>query len=481
MFDYLKSMFSREVGALSANQIWYPFNDPTTPKLGSFVGLRVPPKRLNFQVMGHKGVQPKVIANSKRGSKEHQAACCVETLCRTIELSQRNLKKPLNKWAATNSMIVKPRAGKDFNAWYDRRSLSFFFDQDPKTKKMVHTANSADIVAHEAGHAILDAIRPDFWSVPALEIWSFHEAFADIIAVLTLMESDEVLEHALKETDGRLGQDNVISKLAEEMGNAIFNLTRGKGGYTHGFLRKANNTFKYKDPKTLPKHAPNNKLAAECHSFGRVFLGAWYEIMVRIFNHLKKDKAEIDALKEARDVMSLYLFKAIPKTPRNNKYYMAVAKAMMAVDRQSGSPYGKIMRKVFEGRNILPREVRMLSDEGLKWKDFKKGLDSNDEVFKDKSGIVLKRKANHLVKLSDYLISGLSENNPLYDVEIELAQDSMYEFDKSGNLVDELISDGDEVINDAVFCLNAIQEQVVNKLDHMWSVEEGKLERVYIQ
>ena len=41
MFDYIKSMFSREVGALSANQLWYPFNDPTTPSLGSLISPKI--------------------------------------------------------------------------------------------------------------------------------------------------------------------------------------------------------------------------------------------------------------------------------------------------------------------------------------------------------------------------------------------------------------------------------------------------------
>lgn len=482
MFDYIKSVFSREVGVLSANQIWYPFNDPTTPSLGSLISPKVPPKKLNFQVFGYKK------GNFKKGSKDHQASCCVETMCRTVELSQRNIKsfrKPLDKWAATKSLIVKPRAGNDFNAWYDRKSLSFFYDQDPKTKKMIFTADSADIIAHEAGHAILDAMRPDFWSVPALEIWSFHEAFADIIAILTLMESDEVLEYALKETDGRLGQDNVISKLAEEMGSAIFNLTGGKGGYSHAYLRKANNTFKYQDPRNLPKQAPNNKLAAECHSFGRVFLGAWYEIMVRISYHLKHSKSDIEALKEARDVMSLYLFKAIPRTPRTSKYYQAIAKSMMDVDRQAGSPYGKIMRKVFEGRKILPQEVRMLSkdNEGLNWKDFKKGVEPQDNIFKHKDGLTYISKSNHVVKLSDYVVSGLSGDNPLFDVEIELAQDGLYEFDKSGNLIEEIVPNGTEAMDDALHCLNAIQDEelIGNAWNSMWEVKDGKLERSHIR
>ena len=117
-------------------------------------------------------------------------------------------------------------------------------------------------MAHELGHAILDAMRPDFWSVQALEIWSFHEAFADITAILSLMQHDEILDRALYETKGDLSKPNVISRLAEEMGDIIYEITRGRGGMKPGALRNATNKFRYIHPSKLPKNAPNNKLGS---------------------------------------------------------------------------------------------------------------------------------------------------------------------------------------------------------------------------
>jgi len=52
-----------------------------------------------------------------------------------------------------------------------------FYDVDKKTKRYVYAAESLDVVAHEAGHAILDVYQPGFWSTPDLETASFHEAF----------------------------------------------------------------------------------------------------------------------------------------------------------------------------------------------------------------------------------------------------------------------------------------------------------------
>ena len=50
---------------------------------------------------------------------------------------------------------------------------------------------STDVVAHEIGHGLLDAIRPDLWDAAFLEAGAFHEAFGDCIAILTALHDRE--------------------------------------------------------------------------------------------------------------------------------------------------------------------------------------------------------------------------------------------------------------------------------------------------
>jgi Zn-dependent metalloprotease len=44
---------------------------------------------------------------------------------------------------------------------------------------MVYTCRSFDIVAHEAGHAYLDALKPSWWGYDG-QTGAFHESFGDL-------------------------------------------------------------------------------------------------------------------------------------------------------------------------------------------------------------------------------------------------------------------------------------------------------------
>src|SRR5207249_3490269 len=73
-------------------------------------------------------------------------------------------------------------AGVDLNAYYDRRELAFFHDTVARTT--VYTGESPDVLCHELGHAVLDALRPGLWDAMSVEVAAFHEACGDISALL---------------------------------------------------------------------------------------------------------------------------------------------------------------------------------------------------------------------------------------------------------------------------------------------------------
>jgi len=459
----------------------YLLNDPTTPELVIDIELPDHPKKLDFGVKGYnRGIIKKI------GSPQHQAANCYITVANCIHYMQSIIsqsQQPVQRWAAVKKLSVVPRNGKMLNAYYDRKGLKFFWANNPKTKGIIYTADSADIVAHELGHAILDAMRPDFWSVQALEIWSFHEAFADVTAMLSLMQYDEVILKALSETDGDLSKPNVISKLGEEMGDVISHMTRGQ--HKAGSLRDASRNFKYVDPSKLPKQAPPTKLAAECHSFGRIFLGAWYDIFVGIYeDKVKKGVNPLKAVKSARDIAGSYFIKAVPKTPRVVKYYNAAAKLMLTMDRLKGSPYQALMKGVFKRRNILIPKVKMLSS--TTWEDLRPNIEKNDILFKKKNmmGVCLSRP--HEIKLEDSKedIGSLSFGKyDLSKLSLEVPMDSYYEFNEDGVLVEEITSDIEEVHSMAHLCATSIAQDgdIGDTTETMWEVVEDKLIRTIIE
>ena len=175
-----------------------------------------------------------------------------------------------------------PVAGEGLNAFYDRRALHFFRDVDAKTGALVHSGDSPDVVTHEQGHAILDAIRPDLWDAPHFEVAAFHEAFGDIAAILAALEEPEIVRAALDETRGSIDQSNLVSRLAEELAAAIV-ARYGPGAALPNALRDAVNPFSYRAPRSLPEEAPADELSREPHSFCRVITGACWNVLVKLY------------------------------------------------------------------------------------------------------------------------------------------------------------------------------------------------------
>ena len=56
---------------------------------------------------------------------------------------------------------LDPSNPNGFNAYYDRGGLFFYYDKDDITNKEAYASESLEVVSHEAGHAILDAVQPD--------------------------------------------------------------------------------------------------------------------------------------------------------------------------------------------------------------------------------------------------------------------------------------------------------------------------------
>lgn len=305
-------------------------NDPTTPGLVCHVPF---PKADNpmINVIGFR--EGKFV---RQDSVRAQAAGVYVAITKAMKWI--NKIRPIKRWAATDVLQIVPRSGRQFNAFYDRFALRFFYDVHPVTRKTVFTADSMEAVLHEFGHAVLDAFRPDLWNQPVFEFFAFHEAFGDIISMLSSLQYPEVIEHALKESPDLSGS-NVISRMAEEMGEAIYLIEPNKGRPSN-CLRDAVKVFNYVDPNSLPSNGNFGTLCRESHNFSRVLSGAWYAIFVEIFKRY-------GSAEKARDVMAHLSINAIVKMERNNRIYNSFAKAM--IDGESAD----IVRFVFLSRGIL--------------------------------------------------------------------------------------------------------------------------------
>ena len=337
----------------------YYYDDPFETLLhGKLLIPPLPPGTPEFTVVGWKGM-PEVVT----GSPAYQAAQVWGTIAVALSyvMNLKQLPPYIKDWASTYNLVAIPRAGNQLNAYYDRSSLRFFCGKDPTNNRTIYTCDAVGIVAHELGHAILDSMRPDLWNTAVLEFFAFHEAFGDIISIASVLQHNVVIGQMIQETTAlheqipNLWQSNVVSRLAEQLGHAIYyssNMVMGAEKY----LRNAFNDFKYIDSTLLPLGTSDTTLTQEPHNFSRIFSGAWYECFCKLFNvnYTKHDPvAVLVIVKEARDIMIRALLDAVLVAPSQLQFFQGVATTMVKVlTEQNKLKEAEIIKSVFIRRNL---------------------------------------------------------------------------------------------------------------------------------
>ena len=263
----------------------------------------------------------------------------------------RRLPEP-GAWIPGRVLPAVAVAGQDLNAYYDRKALRFFQDVDAKTHATVHSGDSPDVVTHEQGHAILDAIRPDLWDAPHFEVAAFHEAFGDLAAIAVALAEPALAERALSETKGDAARSNLVSRLAEELGEAVRD-KYGLDAAPPGALRDAVNTFVYTDPKGLPDDAPAQSLSAEPHSFCRVITGACWDVLVAIFR-ASPDPDRPVALARACERMAVFAVAAAQTAPSGADFFGRFARRVVREARAgAGEELAAALANVLFRRKLL--------------------------------------------------------------------------------------------------------------------------------
>lgn len=471
-----------EISALSdgSNKTRFYLNDPTTPNL---VGEQEPPKNTCFPMTVKDDMGP----GYPMGTAQQQASACkivVNNLLSYLLLLHKltNPNSKLSNWSIKKPISIMPRAGVDLNAYYDRSSLRFFYYKDQN--KIVYACDSTPVVSHEFGHAFLDALRPDFWSAQAFEVWAYHESFGDIASIISSLQNDQIIRQAIEETNGDLLKSNVITRIGAEMGMAYYRMVKDKNGMPTNCLRDISAVYKYVSPLQLPKNGKDNTLIYESHNFSRVFTGAFYEMCVKVAQKVLKEgicKDLCESLKLSRDICSRYLIKATSSAPLTSNLFEALAKNILLADAKEGSKYQDIIKSVFIGRGILKNKILMLSDKKIS--DVKKELKDEAYLLESfDSQKVITTTTSRTIKILDKRVM-LLKNNHLYGLQIEVPSQTSYYFDKDDHLVDIVGTSDDEAIDSAIQCLDYLDKNnlIGRHSDALFDIKEGKIVRKQIK
>ncbi len=250
----------------------------------------------------------------------------------TLRMFERYARRAIPWPFPSPRIAVDPHAGAEANAYYNERERSLGFHTFPMDGKHVSTAQSADIVSHETAHAVLDGLRDLFNESFGLGPSSFHESFGDMAAVLVALHDDSLLRRLLHITGGDLRLENFVSTIAEYLG--VEAITDPELPQRTGYIRNALNAFQLQPFDTLPylPQVPEIELGRQSHNYSRLFTGAFYDILVGVYEHLRKTTHTHLALHRARDVVGGLLIYAVEVGPVGEMDFHDMALAFLAAD-----------------------------------------------------------------------------------------------------------------------------------------------------
>ena len=255
---------------------------------------------------------------------------------------------PLPGWTGNPSkkkLDLRPNEGQDLNAYYDRTSVSFF--EFPIDGNRVFSGASTDVVAHEVGHAILDALRPDLWSVQMFEVPAFHEGFGDCIAIMTAL-ADQATRVNLLAANPTLAAANFVEATAEQLSFAVARAI--SPNHNASKPRRAVSAFQWALPQTLPADGRPEVLINEIHSFGQLTSGCYYELIREIF--LANQGGEQGLLQACQTATKL-LAQAAIAAPIRPRFLETIGRTMILVDRsQFNAANEAFIRAAFQRHGI---------------------------------------------------------------------------------------------------------------------------------
>ena len=257
-----------------------------------------------------------------------------------------------NSGGNADPLRVFPRAGVTQNAFYSRteKALKFFFFNTGSPPTPVFTCRSLDIVAHETGHAILDALKPG-WLLASNppQTGGLHESFGDLTAIFLALNQLDQCEALIAQTKADLHAKNFLSDLAEQFGLAL--------GRPNG-LRNADNNLRLSEAGT------------EVHAISQVFTGGMFDVLADLFGLERNSAMRDDAvvLHDVASYLASVLIRGLRAAPNIAATYAQVVNKMLGIVVADGKPpaYRQAIVNAFAAREVIvPTALSMNGDESV--------------------------------------------------------------------------------------------------------------------
>ena len=281
-----------------------------------------------------------------------------------LDMFLRDLKLPDWRWqwdkdtppnVARTPLRIVAHAGEKANATYHRgkRALKFYYLTVGGTT--AYLCRSFDIVAHETGHAILDALKPKLYAQKAGQSGALHEAFADLTAVFAVLDQLDMCEDVVAETKGNLRAAGYLTAIGEQF---AAHMRKVEGAGTGMDEDDANDE---EHQEVAGMRNMNNTMTGETcgtdiYSLANVFSGFVFDVLVKLFESKRNPMLGASdaetlhlAARRLRRVLLLALFNA-PDVPNFSDLAVGMEKAA-EVDAASAAEATALREMIAAAKN----------------------------------------------------------------------------------------------------------------------------------
>jgi len=271
------------------------------------------------------------------------------------------------------------------NAYYDRETSRIVFGYGrakdggaSQAGSEVYAALSRDVIAHEATHAMLDSLRPNFLRPTHRDIGGLHEGISDIVALFLRFTQRAPLERAIARSDGGL-RDDLLMQIGRQFGFDLINGSRDP------MRRVSVDDPYYTDIPPERRYLRND----EDHDLGQVLVSAVFDAFCAVYERsvaplrrcfapyqgrLPREAVEWLAGQAAK-IAARFLdiaIRAVDYCPPLHCSFGEYLRAMITADHDlagaEGAPYREILIASFRRFGVTVPDVPTLSEESLLWR-----------------------------------------------------------------------------------------------------------------
>ncbi|MCG2842508.1 S8 family serine peptidase [Sandaracinobacter sp. RS1-74] len=285
---------------------------------------------------------------------------------------------------------IYPHALREANAFYSPHKVAILFGYSPSNADtrsavpqgtMVFSCLSADVIAHEMTHALLDGISPALRDASNPDVLAFHEGFADIVALFEQFRLRDIVASQVAVGGRDFSMGGMLGTLALQLG-------QGRGG--DGPLRD------YQPKKARGENKPALQYDTDLpvHELGSVLVFAVYEAFLAVAGmrtgeltrlatggtgrlpdgelHPVLVKGLTSEICKAASEVQRIVIRALDYLPPNDISYGDYLRALVTADVDAWpedlAGYRIAIIEAFRQLDIYPRGLRTLSEETLVWR-----------------------------------------------------------------------------------------------------------------